>query len=206
MTKQIISEEFKRMQKLAGIVTKSQLNENNTSAELKLQSKDFTYDTYNQWKDNLGDKDEIDFFKKLADKVQSGASTKEKFNETVARSFSTIEWKSKPEIKQSQPEKTSNELPKSNQKTLEEKIKDLTDKEIHTVTMNVGLKNKEALEAMLNLIKKVNPEVDIEKKKMSLERSWENETSEEIKQKAMLGISAASSIRNWFLDNLQIFK
>ena len=98
------------------------------------------------------------------------------------------------------------QLNEVNDEELKKNIKALTDSDIHTVSSFAGWKNDEALEGLLNLIKKINPEADLEKKKMSLERAWENETSEEIKNAAMKGFSAASSVRDYFLDNLQIFR
>jgi hypothetical protein len=99
--------------------------------------------------------------------------------------------------------KQLNEVDEDN---IKKNIESLADTDIHTVSSYVGWKNDEALEGLLALIKKVNPEADLAKKKMSLERSWENETSEDIKNAAQKGFSAARGVKNYFLDNLQIFK
>jgi hypothetical protein len=89
---------------------------------------------------------------------------------------------------------------------IKKNIESLTDADIHTVSSYVGWKNNEALEGLLTLIKKVNPEADLTKKKMSLERAWENETSEDIKNATQKSFSAARGVKDYFLDNLQIFK
>jgi len=90
--------------------------------------------------------------------------------------------------------------------SIKKNIESLTDAEVHTVSSYVGWKNDEALEGLLTLIKKVNPEADLTKKKMSLESAWENETSEDIKNATQKSFSAADGVKAYFLDNLQIFK
>jgi hypothetical protein len=100
---------------------------------------------------------------------------------------------------------TESQLNEIDDNQLIENIENLTEKEIHAVTMHVGGEDDKALEGLLSIIKKVNPQADLEKKKMSLERAW-NETSEDIRKTAMKGWSAASSVRKYFLDNLQIFR
>jgi len=191
--------------------------ENLSSGELKLQSKDFTYDTYNQWKDNLADEDEINFFKKIADKVQNGATTKEKFNQIITRSFNTIEWKSRPEIKQSQSEKKPNELPKSNQETksaddiLIDNINDLEDEDIYSWSRLIPHEpyykgdEEKVMNGLLDVIKKVNPNADFEKKKMSLSRAFD-ETCENLRNASQKSFSAARGIKDFFEENLSMFR
>jgi hypothetical protein len=132
MKKQIISKEFERMQKLAGIITESQLNE-------------------------VGDED----LKKNIDNLKD----------------SDIHWSKDEE----------NGLSISyNWDDVDEKL---------------------LLTQILNLIKKVNPNADLEKKKQSL--SGSNilaQLSDKLYAASQKSFSSARGLKDYFEDNLEIFR
>ena len=130
MKKQILSEEFRRMQELAGIITESQLNE-------------------------VGDED----LEKNIDNLKD----------------SDIGW--------SQDEKNGLSI-SYNWDDVDEKL---------------------LLTQILNLIKKVNPNADLEKKKLSFSRDFA-QFNDKLYSASQKSFSAAQGLKDYFEDNLEIFR
>lgn len=208
--------EAKRMQQLAGILKEGVLEENKTSVELGIDLKDINYNNYDQWKDELGDPDEAAFFKKLADRVKSGAIPSTKFDKTLADEFKSLEWKSKPDIKQVAPTKTepaTNSVPKpaaSAQPSIEQSIRNLDSNDTKKVSMVTtydwdDVDEDKLLDGLLQIIQKVNPQADLEKKKISLKRDLPT-LNDKLFAATQKSFSAEQGLKDYFKDNIEMFK
>ena len=96
---------------------------------------------------------------------------------------------------------------------LKKNIDNLSDNDLQWSTNpNIGLAiqyddvNEELLKTqLLNLIKKVNPNVDVERKREGISFRF-NELSDNLYSATQKSFSVARGLKNFFEDNLQLFK
>ena len=96
-------------------------------------------------------------------------------------------------------------------KTLIQNISKLTEEDdIFPITRNLpsGFSDgdeEKVMTGLLNIISKVNPGADMEKKKISLQRAF-IETMEELKKACQRSWSVARGVKDYFEDNLNMFR
>ena len=95
-------------------------------------------------------------------------------------------------------------------KTLIQNIDKLTEDDIFVITRNLPTEfsdgdEEEVMTGLLDIISKVNPGADIEKKKMSLQRALP-ETMERLKKASWSSFSVARGVKDYFEDNLDMFR
>jgi hypothetical protein len=98
---------------------------------------------------------------------------------------------------------------------LEKNINNLTAKDLHwskdpenglNISYNFDDVDEELLiTQLLNLIKKINPNADLEKKKLSFSRDFA-QFNDELYSASQKSFSAEDGLKNYFKDNLSIFK
>ena len=94
--------------------------------------------------------------------------------------------------------------------TLKNNLENLPDKDFYSISMNVwydwdDVDEEELLNGILEFIKKVNPDADLDKKKMSLMRAL-SETNEMLYSAMQKEFSVAYGLKKFFLNNLNILK
>lgn len=95
-------------------------------------------------------------------------------------------------------------------KALMQGIKNLTDDDLKPISLNVrfnfeDVEEEKLLDGIVRVIQKVNPDADIEKKKMSLTRDLAG-TNEKLNSATQKSFSAFQGLKDYFEDNLEIFK
>jgi hypothetical protein len=98
---------------------------------------------------------------------------------------------------------------------LEKNINNLTAKDLHwskdpenglNISYNFDDVDEELLiTQLLNLIKKINPNVDLEKKKLSFSRDFA-QFNDKLYSASQRSFSVEDGLKNYFKDNLSIFK
>jgi hypothetical protein len=98
---------------------------------------------------------------------------------------------------------------------LEKNINNLTAKDLHwskdpenglNISYNFDDVDEELLiTQLLNLIKKINPNVDLEKKKLSFSRDFA-QFNDKLYSASQRSFSVENGLKNYFKDNLSIFK
>jgi hypothetical protein len=98
---------------------------------------------------------------------------------------------------------------------LTKKIDNLTSKDLHwsedpenglNFYFNFDDVDEELLlTQLLNLIKKINPNADLEKKKLSFNKDF-SQFNDKLNSASQKSFSAESGLKNYFKDNLYIFK
>jgi len=219
--KQQLNEEFRRMQKLAGIITESQYKWE-SSKELGLDVNSLTYANFDQWKNNLNDSDEKTFFINLANKVKSGNTSEDKFNEAIKLNFNTLEWDSKPQLTNKTTSSPTQEKPTQSpiqkEESFEEKINKLEygDKDLRGISMNVSFYEKDTDKqkvdtAFSNILKKINPDIsldDAKNKVISTNLALDNDKNfyKTLWAATQRSYSVEQGLKDYFIDNPEIFK
>lgn len=95
-------------------------------------------------------------------------------------------------------------------KTLLDNIDDLLDYDIHPITSDLPSQYSDGnpdkvLIGLLNVIKKVNPNANIENKKISLKRAFD-ETMQDLNKAAWAEHTVTMGVKEYFRNNLQMFK
>ena len=95
-------------------------------------------------------------------------------------------------------------------KTLLDNIDDLLDYDIHPITSILPSQYSDGdpekvLTGLLNIIKKVNPNANIENKKISLQRAFD-ETMQELSKASWAKHTVTMGVKEYFRNNLQMFR
>jgi hypothetical protein len=217
--KQQLNEEFRRMQKLAGIITESQYKWE-SSKELGLDVNSLTYANFDQWKNNQNDSDEKTFFINLANKVKSGNTSEDKFNKAIKLNFNTLEWDSKPQLTNKTTSSPTQEKPTQSpiqkEESFKEKINKLEDKDLQDISMNVSFNEEDTDKqkvdtAFSKILKKINPDIsldDAKNKVISTNLALDNNKSfyKTLYAAAQRSYSVERGLKDYFIDNPEIFK